>query len=131
VCIHLCGGVRVVCMCGSVCVPLVCMCGSVLYMCMGLNGCILMWTYSMPPLQAQLQLAVEQADMFHQSYQSLDAGLGSVEETQEKEESIHSEVEVVKQQLESHKVRVTASSSNCSAPVPYPLSVPGFTPPYQ
>ena len=31
---HLCGGVRVVCMCGSVCVPLVCMCGSVLYMCM-------------------------------------------------------------------------------------------------
>jgi len=37
-----------------------------------------------PPLQAQLQLAVEQEDKFHQSYQSLDAGLGSMEETQEK-----------------------------------------------
>jgi len=46
---HLCGGVCVVCMCGSVCVPLVCMCGSVLYMCMRLNWGILMWTYSMPP----------------------------------------------------------------------------------
>ena len=68
---HLCGGVRVVCMCGSVCVPLVCMCGSVLYMCVKLNGCILIWTYSIPPLQAQLQLAVEQEDKFHQSYQSL------------------------------------------------------------
>ena len=44
---------------------------------------ILMWTYSIPPLQAQLQLAVEQEDKFHQSYQSLDAGLGSMEETQE------------------------------------------------
>jgi len=40
------------------------------------------------------------------------------EETQEKEESIHSEVEVVKQQLEAHKVRVTASSSNYSTPAP-------------
>ena len=43
--------------------------------------CILMWTYSIPPLQAQLQLAVEQMDMFHQSYQSLDAGLGGMEES--------------------------------------------------
>ena len=54
-------------------------------MCVKLNGCILMWTYSIPPLQAQLQLAVEQEDKFHQSYQSLDAGLGSMEETQEKD----------------------------------------------
>ena len=44
-----------------------------------------------------------------------------MEETKEKDESIHSEVEVVKQQLEAHKVRVTASSSNYSAPVPYPF----------
>ena len=43
-----------------------------------------MWT-SIPPLQAQLQLAVEQENKFHQSYQSLDAGLGSMEETQEKD----------------------------------------------
>ena len=34
-----------------------------------------------PLLQAQLQLAVEQVDKFHQSYQSLDAGLGSMEES--------------------------------------------------
>jgi len=81
-----------------------------------------MWTYSIPPLQSLLQQAKEQADEFHQSYQSLDAGLGSVEEAQGKEEPIHSEVEVVKQQLEAHKVRVTASSSIFfSAQVPYPF----------
>ena len=53
-----------------------------------------------------MQLTVEQANEFHQSYQSLDAGLG---EAQEKEQSIHSEVEVVKQQLEAHNVRVWAN----------------------
>ena len=81
-----------------------------------------MWTYSIPPLQSLLQQAKEQADEFHQSYQSLDAGLGSVEEAQEKEEPIHSEVEVVKQQLEAHKVRVTASSSIfffCPSSIPF------------
>jgi len=45
-----------------------------------------------------------------------------MEEAQEKEEElIYSVVEVVKQQLEAHKVRVTASSSNYSVPVPYPF----------
>ena len=34
-----------------------------------------------PLLQAQLQLALEQEDKFHQSYQSHDAGLGSREES--------------------------------------------------
>ena len=69
------------------------MCGSVLYMCM--CSCALEYVREIelvyldvdllhPPLQAQLQLAVEQEDKFHQSYQSLDAGLGSMEETQEK-----------------------------------------------
>ena len=51
-----------------------------------------------------------------------------MEEAHEKEEPIHSDVEVVKQQLEAHKVRVTASSSSA---VPYPLSVPGVKPPYK
>jgi len=78
-------------------------------MCMRLNVCTPLWTYSIPPLQAQLQLTVEQANKFHQSYQLLDAGLGSMEEAQEKEQSIHSEVEVVKQQLEAHNVRVWAN----------------------
>jgi len=43
-------------------------------------------------------------------------------------EPIHSEVEVVKQQLEAHKVSVAASSSNCFCPSSIPLSVPGFKP---
>ena len=51
-----------------------------------------------------------------------------MEETQEKEEPIHSDVEVVKQQLEAHKVSVAASSSNCFCPSSIPLSVPGFKP---
>jgi len=45
--------------------------------------------------------------------------LGSMEEAQKKEEPIYSEVEVVKQQLEAHKVSFTASSSNYCALVPY------------
>ena len=52
----------------------------------------------------QLYQAKDQADKFDGSYQSLVAGLGGVEEAQEKQEPIHSEVEVVKQQLEAHKV---------------------------
>ena len=57
-----------------------------------------------PPLQVQLYQAKDQADKFDGSYQSLITGLGGVEEAQEKQEPIHSEVEVVKQQLEAHKV---------------------------
>ena len=56
--------------------------------------CILLWTYSILPLQAQLPQARERVDESHQSYQSLDAGLGSMEEVQEKEERIYSEVAI-------------------------------------
>jgi len=71
------------------------------------------WTYSIPPLQEQLQQAKEHVNEFQQSYQSLGTGVGS---------------EVFKQQLEACKVRVTASSSNCFCPGFIPLSVPRFTP---
>jgi len=91
-------------------------------MCVRLHECIIILTYSVsPPLQAQLQKAKEQADEFHQSYQSLDAGLGSMEEIQENDESIHLEVEVIKQQQEAQKVRVAASSSNCFCASLYPF----------
>ena len=66
-------------------------------------------THSIPPLQVQLYQAKDQADMFQGSYQSLVAGLGGVQEAQEKQEPIHSEVEVVKQQLEAHKVGYIAN----------------------
>jgi len=37
------------------------------------------------------------------------------------EEPIHFDVEVVKQQLEAHKVRVATSSSNCFCPSSIPF----------
>jgi len=101
-----------------------------------------LWTYSIP--QVQLQQAKEHAGIrvsplteklenqskiksyiyVHMRALNSDANwfcCQYMEETQEKEEPIHSDVEVVKQQLEAHKVRVTASSSNYSVPVPYPF----------
>jgi len=42
------------------------------------------WTYSIPPLQEQLQQAKERVDEFQQSYQSLGTGLGSMEEPMKK-----------------------------------------------
>ena len=67
----------------------------------------------------QLYQAKDQADKFDGSYQSLVAGLGGVEEAQEKQEPIHSEVEVVKQQLEAHKVGVHSQLSfHTTVPVP-------------
>ena len=116
-----CGVCVFVCVCGMHLCVVVCECVCVC-VCVKLHECISMWTYSIPPLQSLLQQAKEQADEFHKSYKSLDAGLGSVEEAQEKEEPIHSEVEVVKQQLEAHKVRVTASSSIfffCPSSIPF------------
>ena len=68
--------------------------------------------HSIPPLQVLLYEAKDQADKFEGSYQSLVAGLGGVQEAQEKQEPIHSEVEVVKQQLEAHKVGYIA---NCNS----------------
>ena len=94
------------------------------YACVMVCVCDGVWTYSIPPLQVQLQQAKERADEFDQSHRSLHAGLSGVEEAQEKEEPIHSEVEVVKQQLEAHKVRVTPSPPNCFCPTSIQLSAP-------
>ena len=66
-------------------------------------------THSIPPQQVQLYQAKDQADKFEGSYQTLVAGLGGVQEAQEKQEPIHSEVEAVKQQLEAHKVGYIAN----------------------
>ena len=109
-------------MCGDVCIcacVVVCVCVCVVR----LHECILMLTYSIPPTTGTPETRKEQADECPQSYQSLDAGLGSMEEARGKDEPIHSEVEVVKQQVEVHKVRVAASSSNCFCPSSIPISV--------
>ena len=56
-------------------------------------------------LQVQLQQAREKATEFDTSYQSLLAQLQEREKTLTEQEPIHSEVEVVKRQLEENKVR--------------------------
>ena len=61
-----------------------------------------MWTYSIPPTAGTTATSKRTGGRISPVLPVLDAGLGSTEETQEKEESIHSEVQVVKQQLEAH-----------------------------
>lgn len=54
--------------------------------------------------QVQLQEAKGKAEEFHQAYLAIKDKVAHFEEVQEKREPIHSEVEAVEQQLETHKV---------------------------
>ena len=54
--------------------------------------------------QEQLQQAKQRAEEFDSSYQNLLAQLQQREQTLKEQEPIHSEVEVVRKQLEENKV---------------------------
>ena len=60
--------------------------------------------YHSPSLHVQLQQAKDKAAEFDSSYRSLMAKLQEKQQTLESQEPIHSEVEVVKKQLEENKV---------------------------
>ena len=59
--------------------------------------------------QVQLEVAKNQACAFDESYQALRAHLSTFEEAQRNAEPVHSEVTVVKQQLEAHKVHTISN----------------------